>query len=220
MREPPEARLVVPTERHVERLSREGIACETRARLVRRLLEALASEVAFASPEITRLALTDALSAVAPDDPLLGPIARGGARVWWKTVDSIDAAIGALRAADTPVSALDRVEVQGGTLGRRARMLRTALVALDRALSAAGLVDGRSAGVVLARAIAAADPKALASTVGSARVVARWIVGWEPVDLAWWRALDAALARVGGGATLELPTFASRLDATKERDPL
>jgi len=213
-------RLVVPTERHVERLSREGVSCETRTALKHRLLETLAPDVTLASPEMTRLALADALTAVAPDDPLLGPMARGGPRVWLKTVDSIDAAIATLRAADTGTAALERMEMHGGTLSRRARMLRSAMVALDRALFAMGLVDGRSAGAILARTISAAGAEAVFSAVASSHLLSRWIVTWDPIDLAWWRALDAALKRCGGAATLELPTFASRLDATKERDPL
>ncbi|WP_394843686.1 PD-(D/E)XK nuclease family protein [Pendulispora brunnea] len=213
-------RLVVPTERHVERLSREGIACETRTALKHRLLVALAPEVTLASPEITRLALADALAAVAPDDPLLGPMARGASHVWLKTVDSIDAAIATLRASDTSLGALERMEAQGGTSSRRARMLRSAMVALDRALSALGLVDGRSAGAVLARVLAAVEPAAVKEAVGAAELLARWIVAWEPADLAWWRALDGALKRCKGGAVLELPAFESRLDATRERNPL
>ncbi|WP_394823363.1 PD-(D/E)XK nuclease family protein [Pendulispora albinea] len=213
-------RLIVPTERHVERLSREGVPSETRTALKHRLLEALAPDVTLASPEVTRLALADALAAVAPDDPLLGPIARGGSHVWLKTVDSVDAAIAALRACDAQVQALERMEAKGGTLGRRARMLRSALVALDRALGAMGLVDGRSAGAALAAALGAADPSALVDLVGSAHLVARWIVVWEPSDLAWWRALDRALERAGGSAKLELPSFESPLDATRDRDPL
>ena len=51
-------RLVVPYERHVERLAVGGIASETRTSLRRRLLARFAPAVRLATPEATRLLLS------------------------------------------------------------------------------------------------------------------------------------------------------------------
>jgi ATP-dependent helicase/nuclease subunit B len=215
-------RFIVPTERHVERLSRDGARCETRAALRQRLLEALAPEVVFASPEMTRMALADALGTIAPDEPLLAPLSRGGegagSRTWLRTVDAVDDAIALLRAANVPAASLEGQA--SGTSQGRARMLRLAMVALDDTLSAKGLMDPRLQGAVLARAIARAEPEAVELGAGSARFRARFVVGWDPIDLSWWRALDAALKSRGGGAIIELPSFNMKLDAARDRGPL
>lgn len=226
-------RLVVPSERHVERLAQEHVVAETRHALRARLLDDLAPAVKLASPEATRLALAEALRAVAWDDELLAPVARAGSIAWLRTVDAIDAAIGALRAAGIDAACLARVEARarGGSVARRARMLRRAFVALDEALRAAGREDGRAAGALLAVAIARADPSAVRAAAGAERIVARGVVAWDAAEAAWWRALDQALRRAasgggggGGGCRVELPMFASTfdvpLDAARDRDPL
>lgn len=220
--------LVVPTERHVERLARDGVVCETRASLRQRLLDALASDVSFASPEVARMALSDALAVLAPDDPLLAPLLRGGEGTWLRTVDAVDAALAALRASAIGPAALARLEGRGrvgaralaGTALLRARTLRGAMVALDAALSAKGLTDARAAGSVLAAAIEAAPPEHVARAARHARLLARHLVHWDAAELRWWGALDAALRARGGEAILELPTVPAKIDAARERSPL
>ena len=127
-------RLVVPSERHVERLARDGELAETRSALQRRLVEVLAPQVKLAPPEATRLALAEALRTVAWEDELLLPLATAGSLAWLRTVDAVDEAIAMLRASNTPLSSLEKAEHLGGGLARRAAMLRRAMVALDALL--------------------------------------------------------------------------------------
>jgi ATP-dependent helicase/nuclease subunit B len=214
------ARYVVPSERHVERVALAGHAAETRTRLRLRLLEALAPDVVLASRLEARLALAGALARIAPADPLLAPLARDGGAAWTRTVDAIDRAIGALRSAGTRLETLATVERAGGTAGRRAGTLRASLVALDAELGRAKLSDARATAQLLGDALSRASPTAVARAVGAPRLAARWIVEWSASDVAWWRALDLALTRTGGGARIELPTFDQALDPGRERDVL
>jgi len=212
--------VVVPTERHAERFARAGRRAETRASLERRLVAELAPDVRLATPEETRVALAEALGTAAMGDRLLEPLARAGGASWMRTVDAIDAAIGALRAARVSSEMLEAVERGGGPAARRAWTLRRAARALDGRLAAASLEDGRASGDVLAAAIAAADPRRVRDAASASRVVARFVVAWDARDRAWWSALDASLQRLGGEAVIELPSFAHPLDAERDRDPL
>jgi RecB family exonuclease len=191
------ARLVVPTERHVERLACAGVVAETRTRLRGRLLAALAPDVVFASPAAVRLTLATTLG-------------RDGASAAWST--DVDAAIGELRAGNVDP---DDLADTG-----RARVLASAMLALDETLRARGETDPRRARVVLARALRVADPADVVRAVGSAHVAARGIVAWDMADLAWWRALDDSLSRAGGSAKLELPAIDRHLDPDRDRTPL
>lgn len=214
-------RLVVPSERHVERLARDGELAETRSALQRRLIEVLAPQVKLAPPEATRLALAEALRTVAWEDELLLPLATAGSLAWLRTVDAVDEAIAMLRASSTPLSSLEKAEHLGGGLARRAAMLRRAMVALDALLVRAGQVDGRASGQVLAETIGRTDPRLVVEAVGASELKAQFIAVWEPKDLGWWRALDGALRRAGGrGAIIELPSFRKKLDPERQRDPL
>src|SRR5262249_17587934 len=71
-----------------------------------------------------------------------------------------------------------------------------------------------------ARAIREALPQEVARAVGTVRVIARGVVVWDNSDVAWWRALDTALAQRGGSAVVELGVFEARLDSSRERGPL
>jgi RecB family exonuclease len=190
------ARIVVPSDRHVERLACAGVVAETRARLCDRLYVALAPEVRLASPAEVRLTLRAALART-----------PAGARA-----ADVDAAIGELRAG-----AVDPEDL--ATTGR-AGGLGATMRALDDALRARGAIDPRRAPLVLARALRAADPREVVAALGSNHVVARGIVAWDMADLAWWRALDDSLSRARGSATIELPSIDRRLDADRDRTPL
>lgn len=214
-------RWIVPTERHVERLGVLGQEAETRTHLARRLARALLPGARWASPEVTRLALTDALRATLWDDPLLGAFVRAGGASYLRTVELVDAAIGELRRAATPLALLDRADKAGGGAGLRASTLRRAIVALDRALEARGLVDARAEPRILADALVRASIDEVVIAVRGSRLVARYLVAWDAADLAWWTALAARLERVAGSAVIELPVFEKRaLDADRDRDPL
>ncbi len=216
--------LVVASERDVERWSRGGEVVETRARLRSRLFDLLIDDRVAATAIETRIALAEALATVA-QDRLLAPMARGGGEAWERTIDAIDAAIGALRAAGTREDSLERVArtVKGGA-GLRGRMLLDAMRALDRALDARALVDPRAVGARLARAIETLPASRVRASVGAGRVVARFVIDWDGGDARWWRALDEALVRAGGeGARVELPSFEpseARLDPSRENGPL
>ncbi len=213
-------RVIVHSERQVERLAREGTVAETRSTLARRLLQTLAPDVELASPEMTRLALEAALAKSARDDALLAPLARVGGGAWMRTLDALDAALGALRAAAVTPDALAAVTHAGGVVGARARTLAAAMGALDAELARVGLVDGRLAGARLAKLLGAAAPDAIVAAAGGTQLVARGILTWDAADVAWWRALDLGVSRRGGAARIELPALDRRLDTDRERDPL
>lgn len=237
---------IVPAERHVERLAREGRPAETRTSLRTRLLTALLREMAFADRRECRLALAMALAdseasgagqlglfggvvadsaprttrAEMKGDPLLeGLRARGGAS-WARMVAALDDAIGVLRAGGATAAHLDRVGRGRGFLAMRARTMATAMRALDARLARAGVTDDRLAPTLLANAIADADAGSIEGVVGARHLRARWLFHWEPSDLRWWRALDEKLAPRGGGARIVLPSFDRPLQGDRERDPL
>lgn len=235
---------VVPGERHVERLARLGLHAETRTSLRARLAAALLPDVAFAERRECRLVLAMALAepatsgagqlglfgGVVPDtatraadpqgDPLLSAVrARGGAS-WARMVAALDDAIGVLRARGATIEHLDRVAKTKGFLATRARTLATAMRALDARLARAGARDERSMPALVAEAIVNAEAPLVEEILGVRSLRGRWLLAWDPVDLAWWRALDDKLAPRGGGARVVLPTFDWPLAASRERDPL
>ncbi|HSO40139.1 MAG TPA: hypothetical protein VLT33_46755, partial [Labilithrix sp.] len=234
---------VVPGERHVERLAREGKRAETRTSLRARLAAALLPDLAFAERRECRLVLGMALSepeasgagqlglfgGVVPEggsrsepqgDALLSAVrARGGAS-WARMVAALDDAIGVLRARGGTIEHLERVAKTKGFLATRARTLATAMRALDARLARAGARDERLVPSLVAEAIVNAEAAQVEEIVGARSLRGRWLLAWEPSDLAWWRALDDKLAPRGGGARVVLPTFDWPLSASRERDPL
>lgn len=214
--------VVVPAERHVERLAREGQRGETRASLRARLVGALLPGVRFADAREARLtlavALEEAVSTRPPsrkdaaarasgqlglfgaaagggaDDPLLATLRGRGGASWVRAVTAIDEAIGALRARGATELHLERIRGDG-VAAARARTLAAAMRALDDALARAGARDGRLAGAALAAAIHEAGVDAIEDVLGARRVRARWLLAWDPHDLVWWRALDEELTR-------------------------
>ncbi|MEA2750610.1 MAG: ATP-dependent helicase/nuclease subunit [Myxococcales bacterium] len=241
--------LVVPGERHVERLAREGERAETRTSLRSRLAAALLPDTAFVDPRECRLVLAMALAegenvaasagqldlfggvtAVAasgrtsPPDPrgdaiLATARARGGPS-WARLVAALDDAIALLRARGATAAHLEGVARSKGFLAARARMLAAAMRAVDARLARAAAVDGRLVGTLLSEAIAATSADDLERVIGARRLRARWILAWEPSDVSWWRALDDKLVPHGGGARVVLPTFDRPLAGGRERDPL
>ena len=213
-------RVIVDSERQVERLARAGTVAETRSTLARRLFEELLPDVELASPEVTRIALDHALARVAPDDPRLAALAAAGGGAWMRTVDALAGALGVLRAAAVTTEQLSAAARGPGIAAARARTLGLALGALDEELARASLVDGRALGTHLARVLAGSAADAILAATGAPRLVTQGIVTWDAADLAWWRALDLGLSHRGGSARIELPTFERRLDTERERDPL
>lgn len=254
--------VVVPAERHVERLAREGRRGETRASLRARLAAALLPGARFADAREARLtlavALEEAVSSQPPsrkeaaarasgqlglfgaaagggtDDPLLATLRGRGGASWVRAVTAIDQAIGVLRARGATELHLERVR-GSGVAAARARTLAAAMRALDDALARAGARDGRLLGAALALAIREANAEAIEEILGARRIRARWVLAWDPHDLAWWRALDEKLARLParpsphgdsgarrgpGFARVVLPAFDKRLEGARERDPL
>lgn len=201
-----EALVVVASDRHVERLAAAGVRCTTRRALVERLERLVLPGVAFADAMETRVAL----AAVVQGDEAFRNV----------TVSSLDGAIGVLRDACVEAAALERVAASRGPSADRARLLNVALTRLDRKLADAGLTDARCSRAMLAAKLGGGRDYDLFAVTRAKHVVATWIVDWSAADALLWRALDAALSRVGGSARVELPTFASRLDAEREVDPL
>lgn len=219
--------VVVPAERHVERLAQGGARAETRTSLRARLAAALLPEVRFADAREARLTLAAAIErgadqltlfgGAATDDAFASLRGRGGAS-WVRTVAALHEAIGALRARGGAAVDLERVR-GSGVAPARAKLLAAAMRALDADLARAGARDERELGAALASALRAASPEEICALVSARRVRARWLLSWEPDDLAWWRALDEALARAGGHARIVLPTFDKPLESARERDP-
>lgn len=238
--------VVVPGERHVERLAREGTRAETRTSLRTRLAAHFLPDDRFADPRETRLALAMALLRLATqptkptakqldlfgafttssraehtDDTVLGPLRRRGGASWVRLVESIDTAIGIVRARGGTPEDLERTAAKSaGVTASRARTLAAAMRALDDTLRASRARDGRLLGRALADAITTADPTDVAAAAGTARLRARWLLAWDPSDLAWWRALDDRLARTNGWARVAIPSFDRRLEGGRERDAL
>ena len=238
---------VVPGDRHVERLVREGERAETRTSLRARLAAALLPDIAFVEPSECRLVLAMALadldgtgavppqldlfSGVAPlsgartvgtaagDALLAAAYARGGAS-WARLVAALDDAISLLRARRATVEDLDRVGRSKGFLAARAKTLAASMRALDGRLARAKAHDGRLIGAMVADAVHAVPADDLEAIVGARKLRARWLLAWEPSDVAWWRALDDKLAPIGGGARVVLPTFDQPLAGSRDRDPL
>jgi RecB family exonuclease len=241
--------LVVPGDRHVERLARQGERAETRTSLRARLAAALLPDTAFVAPRECRLVLAialaegDALPAsagqldlfgaangpAAPartppstprDDGILATARARGGPSWGRLVAALDDAIALLRARGATAAHLEGAARSKGFLAARARMLAAAMRALDARLARASACDGRLVGAMLSEAIAATSADELERVIGARRLRARWILAWEPSDVAWWRALDDKLAPHGGGARVVLPTFDRPLAGSRERDPL
>ncbi len=237
---------VVPGERHVERLARDGKRAETRTSLRSRLAASLLPDVAFADRRECRLVLAMALAeadasgvgqlalfgGVVPEavpraaandahgDALLSVVRSRGGASWARMIAALDDAIGVLRARGGTIEHLDRVAKTKGFLATRARTLATAMRALDGRLARAGACDERRVGVLVAAEILNTDAQRVEEIVGFRALRARWLLVWEPSDLAWWRALDDKLAPRGGGARVVLPTFDRPLAGSRERDPL
>lgn len=224
---------VVPSERHVARLAREGARGETLTALRTRLASALLPDVRFADARETRLTLAIALEEVsarggqlhlfgggeAAADPLLTTLRDRGGASWVRAVSSIDQAIGELRSRGATEAHLGRVR-GSGVAAARARTLAAAMRTLDETLARAGARDGRLVGLELAAAIRRSGASTLTKLLNASRVRARWVLAWDPDDLAWWRALDEMLARRGGFARVVLPSFDKRLEGARDRDPL
>ncbi|MDF2696323.1 MAG: ATP-dependent nuclease, subunit, partial [Labilithrix sp.] len=175
---------VVPAERHVERLAREGKRGETRTSLRARLAAALLPDVRFADSRETRLTLAVALEQAraragqldlfgaggSSDDPLLAALRGRGGASWVRAVAAIDEAIGALRSRGATEAHLERVR-GAGVAPARARTLAAAMRALDETLAAARQParDGRLLGAALVPAIRDAGADAVSAVLGAHR---------------------------------------------------
>lgn len=206
--------VVAPSTRAAERLSREGARAETLNALRRRLVSKLAPDLTVASPETSRLAVGEALMRL----DLRELAASGAARA--RAVEAFDDALGHLFEAGTTIQLLERIARVRGPTASRAALLARAMDGVEALLAQANLVDRRAVARDLARVIERADPSLVAEAVGARNVISTLIVMWSPADLAWWRALDASLAHLGGSARAELPLFAKEIDAARDRDPL
>ena len=223
--------VVVPSERHVERLAREGTRAETRTSLRERLAAALLAERRFVPPREARFALGMALAepkregaqldlfSPAADDPLLAQLRARGGPSWTRAVAALDEAISRARKRGVDARALEKNAARGPAAAR-ARMIASAMRALDACLSRSGATDARLVGPLLAAAIADSDAEDVARIIGARSLRSRFILSWEIADTVWWRALDDKLAPRGGGARVVLPAYDRKIEGTRERDPL
>jgi ATP-dependent helicase/nuclease subunit B len=172
---------IVPTERHVESLTVNGVSALTLRKLVRELASAERPELSATTPEVTRLLTAEHLglpiAQAAPLDDAVGRLRRNGA-----TAEI-------LRATGQPRGA------------RFADLLRGA----DEMLARRALRDDREAPWLAAARLthtpAGTEPFAK-------RVVVRGLTRWDASTLALFQALHAGLRKKGGeGLCLELPRF-------------
>ncbi len=164
-----------------------------------------------------------AAAAGVTDDPLLAALRAGGGASWVRTVDALDRALGDLRGRGADAALLEVVATRGhGVVASRARVLALAMRALDARLAEASFRDARTAPWLLASALAerarSGDVAELVELLGANRVRSRWVLVWEPADLAWFRALDDALAGARGDARIVLPAVDRPLEGTRDRD--
>ena len=192
----------------VDALAFEGVRADTLPSLRRRLLSKLAPELSIASAEASRLAIRGALLSLKQAE------FRGNGASLARTVEAFDAAVGAVHLAGVDPALLERA-----AHAPRARPLAEVMRTADLTLEKIGQLDRRAVAARLATIVSNASPDDVVRAVGARRLVAR-IVRWEGADAMLWRALDAALARAGGEAKVELPIFHESIDAERERDPL
>ncbi len=206
--------VVVTAERQVELAAKDGIRAETRRRLCDRLAAAFLQNARFAGPATARAALASVLPNALEGDASVARLQRS-AEAWERTIDAFDDAIDALRADGVDARALGEVE-DGEPI---ARLLRRAMNALDARLERAGLVDERLRPWRLASAMTRVPAEEVARVIGATSLRARNVVRWDAAEAAWWRAAGSALARVSGGAVVELPVVTKPIDATRASDP-
>ena len=187
--------VIVPTDLHAAHLAERGVLAETRRSLFRRLVTAFLPEHTFASQHTAFLSASHALQS-----PVL---AR-----------AIERELNLLTDAHGTAAAALAVLAKG-----RMRAFKKAIDASGRALDAAGIAHPRTAPALLSGALFAADPEDVHRVVGPARVVTRFVYDWSASDGAVFRALDAALSRVGGSATVTLPDVAAAFDGAREESP-
>lgn len=206
---------VVPTERHVERLTGAGYRATTLPALEERLLASLAPELSVA----TRAEERAALAAIAPRLPGRGrvdPTSPALAAACESALDDLAAFVDELEPR--------RVASLGGLAhGPRAARIRL-LAALEGALSEElgrhGLVARRHLATRLAALTASLSPAVVADALGSHVLETRLLVDLSPRRLLLLKALDRRLGKVGGRASVCLPTFDRPVDPSRAPDPL
>ena len=201
--------VVVPTDRHVERLVAAGVPAITRRALFERLELSLLPSTVLADPLETRMALAEALEQDGDRD--------AGDPSY---LEAIGGALTVLRSASVDADALDRIGRSEGPVAARAVRLARAMRATDARLDRAGLLDARLARDRIATALAKLTGEEAAVAVGARELWCTWTVEWAAADSKVWRALDAALSRAGGRAHVEIASFERKLDAEREMDPL
>lgn len=190
--------VIVPTENHVLFFARAGVRAETRRALFRRLASALlslADEPASATRVEAELAASHA-----HESPRL---ARAAERV-------LDLLVDAHGDTDAAMKVLPKTRLRG---------LRSGAKRTRELLFARGLVHPRETPGRLAAAIAAAEPARIAELCGARHVETRFIHDWSASDGAFFHALDVALSRAGGSASVILPELDARFDAAREESP-
>jgi ATP-dependent helicase/nuclease subunit B len=211
------SRVVVPSERHVERMASGSLVFETLTTLQSRLLAELAPDRTIAPPEVARAALIRALELAAHPGSFLEKAALAGPRAWLRTVDAVDAALALVRQTGC-VDAIARIAREEN--GERARVLLHSHRTQDETLARLGHFEARAVNEVLCAAIGETTPQRLATVLGATELFARFVVSWQPSELALWRALDRSLAPLGGRAVIELPTFDVALDSARTSSAL
>jgi hypothetical protein len=193
---------VVPTERHVERLTGAGYRATTLPALEERLLAAIAPELTVA----TRAEERAAIAALAPKLPGRGRVDPASAAL----VAACESALDDLAAFVDELDPRRAPSIAGPAHGPRAARVRL-LAALEAAMSTElarhGLVARRHVATRLAALCARVPPEALAAALGSHVLETRLLVDLSPRRLLLFKALDRKLGKVSGRATVCLPAF-------------
>ncbi|HRH01132.1 MAG TPA: hypothetical protein PLR99_33060, partial [Polyangiaceae bacterium] len=206
---------VVPTERHVERLTGAGYRATTLPALEERLLAALAPELAVA----TRAEERAAIAAIAPKLPGRGrvdPTSAALAAACESALDDLAAFVDELE----PRRAASLGGPAHGPRAARVRLLASLEASMSTELARHGLVARRHVATRLAAQCARVPPEVLAAALGSHVLETRLLVDLSPRRLLLFKALDRKLGKVGGRATVCLPTFERPVDPSRPPDHL
>lgn len=239
--------VIVPSERHVERLALEGVRAETRTRLFERLAAALLPDLVLVDPIEVRLVLAATLGAdetapttAAPQLDLFGapspakpkkekekeraPYASGDLLATVRALGGV-AWTRTVFAIDDAIAVLRATGIAPGRLDplpRAAPSVAARAAMLARTITRLDATLGER-GLTDARQVPALLAKAIAKAAPPAIRAAIGATSIETRFVLGWEGVELEVFRALDakvGATIVLPQFERELDPLRERDPL
>ncbi|MBX7195877.1 MAG: PD-(D/E)XK nuclease family protein [Sandaracinaceae bacterium] len=201
--------VVEPSSHHVEAALRAGAEAVTTLPLLEgALARVLVPDLRLAARALSRVVLRPLLSV---DPNLVASAERAGLDAT-ELLDAVDSALGVLHAADVEPGFLVEACARGGEarlgLEMRARTLAALMTAHEQALARFGLVDPRTLGLRLRRALdERRDAERITAALGGAnQIELRDVAGLSASRLAWIESLHRLLRRAGGRVSVVSPT--------------